>query len=310
MPCIVIRPSLLLQLQVEEMFAVIDAVRTVVVYSQTTYESTAQGGLQRLVLLATSVLEPKKPLKVKHVPLIGQKESDIAPPALRPHDELTEVGAATREAFAKAVATRFVVPRYGKGLSSHSHRYDMAIFLSPGGRSMKYLDTLKSSTVGELGGFVKPASEVKERIVDQARAILIEGIAKARAMAKTTPVDVELDTPSAKRFKSAVDTADDPQQAAFKAAGVMDSSSDEETEPAGNPDITPKQEADSVLFKWQKTKVGATHCCCLACVAGYVGVIYSNVFCVYAQQAIQSRPILQTQAFVRLVFAIGTDLSG
>ncbi|CAN0488808.1 unnamed protein product, partial [Laminaria digitata] len=177
--------------EVEEMFAVIDAVRTVVVYSQDTYESTAQGGLQRLVLLATSVLEPKKPLKVKHVPPIGQKESDVAPPALRPHDELTEVGAATREAFAKAVATRFVVPRYGKGLSSHSHRYDMAIFLSPGGRSVKYLDTLKSSTVGELGGFVKPASEVKERIVDQARAILIIGIVKARAMAKTLPVDVE-----------------------------------------------------------------------------------------------------------------------
>lgn len=52
---------------------------------------------------------------------------------------------------------------------------------------MKYLDTLQSSTVEELSGFVKPASEVKERMVDQARAILVKAIVKARAKAKTTP---------------------------------------------------------------------------------------------------------------------------
>ena len=83
MPCIVICQSLLLQFQVDDRFGVIGELRTGVVYSQTTYESTAQGGLQRLLLLVTSVLEPKKPLKVKHVPLIGQKENDIAPPTLR-----------------------------------------------------------------------------------------------------------------------------------------------------------------------------------------------------------------------------------
>lgn len=54
-------------------------------------------------------------------------------------------------------------------------------------------------------------------------------------------MNVELDRQIATRFKSGVDTADDPQQAAFKVGGVMDSSSDEETEPAGEPNTTTKQ---------------------------------------------------------------------
>ena len=284
------------------MFAIVEAVKAVAVFSQTTCTSTPQDGFQQLVLLATTVLEPKLPLSVAHVQVIGQKEDDIEPPASRPHAGLTKVGAATRLAFAKAVATLFVAPRYGEGLSSHSHRYDMSMFLTPRGRSMRYLDTLKKSTVGDLGGFVKPASEVKERIIDQARDLLVTGIIKSRSKAET-PVDVELDAPITKRFKPAVDYTEDPHQVAFRAAGLMDSSSDEETDPADEPDLSPKEEAESILLKWQTTKVRGRHYWLCGVSRATLRAFFLKCFMCISRKQCRARFLKQAQACGRLVLA-------
>ncbi|MEP2262580.1 MAG: hypothetical protein ABJI00_14270, partial [Paracoccaceae bacterium] len=75
--------------------------------------------------------------RVAHVPLIEQKVDDAKEPDERPHDELTAVGAATPTAFAPAIALRFVAPRYGTGVSRHSHRYDKENYLSPAARNME-----------------------------------------------------------------------------------------------------------------------------------------------------------------------------
>ena len=53
--------------QVEEVFNIVNPVKKVVIYTQTTSESTAGGVLQRLASLATTTLECNTPLKVVHV---------------------------------------------------------------------------------------------------------------------------------------------------------------------------------------------------------------------------------------------------
>lgn len=235
------------------MYSIINAVKGVVVYSQTTYESTAQGGLQRLVVLATSTLEPMRPLTVTPVRAIGQKEDEVPAASTRSHTDLTKVAMATREAFGEAVAKRFVKGRYGSGLGTHSHRFDMAMFLCPAARGMKYIDTLEASTVGKMGGFKEP-EKVKQVIRDQARDLLAKGIAFIREQEKKTPVVVEPE-PRAKRLKTAGSVAVDPRQAEFAQEGVLDSSSDEDAEPASDHTNTPEQEADGILTKWRVFKV-------------------------------------------------------
>ena len=64
-------------IQFQEMFVIVEAVKAVIVFSHTTYTSTTQAAFQRVVLLATTVLEPKTPLSVTHVQLNGQKEYGI-----------------------------------------------------------------------------------------------------------------------------------------------------------------------------------------------------------------------------------------
>lgn len=143
------------------MYTIIKAVKDVVVYSQTTYESTAMTGLRKLALLGTDVLEPNEPLEVLHVQPIGQF-GDAPEPTERQHTQLTKTAVATREAFLDALAWRFVRPRYGTGLQTHSHLYDVAHFLTPGAKKMMYLPAIKRSTLGQRGGFVE---EVKANIV-------------------------------------------------------------------------------------------------------------------------------------------------
>ncbi|CAN0100575.1 unnamed protein product, partial [Sphacelaria rigidula] len=141
----------------------------------------------------------------------------------------------------------FVSPRYRKGLSSHSHRYDMAMFLTPGGRALKYLNKLKISTFGTLGGFTKPVEDVRTVIIGQEEDLLAGAITKSRARPKTAPVVVDVEPRVVKRFKTATGAAVDPRREEFAAEGIMDSSSDEEGEAASTPETTPKEETAALI---------------------------------------------------------------
>jgi len=242
--------------QVEELFNIVNAVKKVVIYTQTTSESTAAGVLQRLVSLATTTLECNTSLKVVHVQGVGQEKEDVPEPSVRSQTSLTKVAISTREALADGFARRFVAPRYGRGLETHSHRYDMAMFLTPRGRGLRYIETLKNSTVGRLGFFSKSAEEVKKVILKKVRGLLIEGINTFRARPNTTPLAVEDTAPCAKRLKTDVGAAADPVEAEFIEQGIMDPISDEEMDSVGKPvTISPEDEADTLIEEWEKAKV-------------------------------------------------------
>lgn len=81
----------------------------------------------------------------------------------RAASSLTQLGRATRRAFHDAIAARVVKARYGSGVASHSHRFDMTMALSPNTRSLKYLDVLSVVEVGKTGGFFGPAGAVVAR---------------------------------------------------------------------------------------------------------------------------------------------------
>lgn len=249
--------------QVEEVYTLVKAVKDVVVYSQTTLESTAHGGLQKTILLGIDAFEPMDSLEVLHVRPIGQSEP--APkPSVRAHTELTKVAVATREALLDALATRLVRPRYGAGLVKHSHLYDMAQFLSPETRGMPHLTTIKESTMGRRGGFTNSPGRVKRQIIHQMVSLLVKGILKSqerRAAAPKAPV-IQIDAPSAKRFKSGAApavSAEQARRAKLTSKRMVDLSSDEEEgDESGQSQTDPVDEAHDILFKWENHKVRKT----------------------------------------------------
>lgn len=193
---------------------------------------------------------------------------------VREHTALTATAQATREAFVSALATRLVRPRYGSGLPTHSHLYDIAHLLCPETRSLRYLKTVKQSTLGQRGGFEASVDYVKHRIFTQARSLLADGIQQLRdlkAASPTVPV-VEVSAPRTKRFKSGAATAASAQAQAerdkLKRKGLVDSSSDEEdAEGGGEPLTTPTEEADEILKKWMAHKVRKINLTVAFCVA-------------------------------------------
>ena len=68
----------------------------------------------------------------------------------------------------------------------------------------------------------------------------------------------------------------------------MDSSSDEETDSAGESDLTPQEKAGSILLKSQTTKVREKHYWFVECVAGYASEMHCNVFHVYVRPPMSS----------------------
>ncbi len=241
------------------MYSIVKAVKDVIVCSQTTNESTAHVGLQNILLVGTTVLDVDSPLTVEHVRLVGQSEEDIPSREDREPSELSDVARKTREAFLSAFATSFVKPRYGPAFEKHSHLYDMAQFMTPGTKGMKYLRTLSGSLLGKRGGFVLPADSMKKFIIGQLQALLVRAIVKRRAVAqmdKDEAVDVE--APDAKKAKHTAAGVDSSARE-LQDSGMVDSSSDdddeEEEEERGKQQVSPKSEANAILQKWQAQSV-------------------------------------------------------
>ena len=111
--------------------------------------------LQRIVLL-TDTLEPTKPLRVPHVPVIGQEDAEAPEYTDRRHDQLTDTGRQRREAFNEALAKRFL-PRYKTSLFTRTHPFDHAIVLSPKMRQLKHIDVLLSA--GTAAGLPRASDE-------------------------------------------------------------------------------------------------------------------------------------------------------
>lgn len=169
-------------LQFEEMYNILSMVKECTVYCQTTSEATAEGGLQRIVLLLTESLEPTKPLRVRHVPVIGQEDPAAPGYTDRPHNLLTETGRKTREAFNAALASRFL-PRYKARLHTYTHPFDQAMVLSASMRQLRHIDLLLSSTAGKAAG-LPSAFDVKKRIYAEVRDLIAKVVVEIRARTK------------------------------------------------------------------------------------------------------------------------------
>ena len=70
---------------------------------------------------------------------------------------LSEVARMTRRVFREAIAKRVVGERYRRKESQHSHLSGMAMLMVPRLRSGKYLNLIRDSDVGKIGGFTQTA---------------------------------------------------------------------------------------------------------------------------------------------------------
>lgn len=117
----------------EEVYSIVRALKDYTVYCQTTYEATAEGGMQKMVSLLSLTLEPTKDLVMLRVPeisVVGEEEQDDdnspADPTdvKRRHADLTDTGRQTREAVNRALARRFLARYIGPGLTKRTHLFD------------------------------------------------------------------------------------------------------------------------------------------------------------------------------------------
>ena len=171
-------------------------------------------------------------------------------------EALTPTGRATRLAFHTAIASRVVEKRYGSGLNKHSHLFDIAMLLNPLGRSVKYLDRIKSSTVGKTGNFVADPSVVKARVVEQFTDLVTQAVQARRAREEAKGADGEASGGKRLRGSKAGDSTKPLQVEQLKNAGMFDSDDGSEDDDCTSPtQLSPGEEAKGLVKKWLAAKV-------------------------------------------------------
>lgn len=280
--------------QVEEVYSIVKVVNDNIFYCQRTSEPTGQGALMRLFFLLTDTLESKKPLEIVHVAPVGE-ESGIST-SRRPHQQLTETGRETRDAFRAAFAARFL-SRYGKHLANGSHLFDRTMFLCPASRRLKYVDSLLASTAA-IGVALASASEIKRTIRAEVHKLLTDAVKEKRVRDKkaaesaTAIVDTRAaGTPAAKRARTTAGdgsateggatVAGGSGSGAAKGVGFWDDSDDDQ-EHLPPVECDAKEEANSLLNDWMAIKVTqhstlVRFCCCRRTKSGYVDARRSSV---------------------------------
>ena len=140
----------------EEVYSIVCVIKKCTVLCQTTFEPTAEGGLQSIVLFLTDALEPTKALRVRHVPVTCNQDAGAPSYTDRPHDQLTATGRQIRETSNTALAERFL-PRNGGGLQDRSHLFDHVMVPSLKMHQVKYVDVQLSSIAGKAAGLLPNA---------------------------------------------------------------------------------------------------------------------------------------------------------
>ena len=274
------------------------ALKDYTVYCQTTYEATAEGGMQKMVSLLSLTLEPTKDLVMLRVPeiiVVGEEEQEVgeeeqevgeeeqevgeeeqdddnspADPTdvKRRHADLTDTGRRTREAVNRALARRFLARYIGPGLTKRTHLFDHAMLLSPTMCRLGYIGTLARSTAGKAAG-MSSESAIKARIQKEVVDLLTKAIIELRkrdaAAAAVAAAQDGLDAPTAKRAKTAYTAAEDQTRKDLRELGLLDGDDDEEDNPAPDKDRDPREEAEAMLKGWVAYEVS------VRCARGPVG---------------------------------------
>jgi hypothetical protein len=249
------------------------ALKDYTVYCQTTYEATAEGGMQKMVSLLSLTLEPTKDLVMLRVPeiiVVGEEEQDDdnspADPTdvKRRHADLTDTGRRTREAVNRALARRFLARYIGPGLTKRTHLFDHAMLLSPTMCRLGYIGTLARSTAGKAAG-MSSESAIKARIHKEVVDLLTKAIIELRKRDAAAAAQDGLDAPTAKRAKTAYTAAEDQTRKDLRELGLLDGDDDEEDNPAPDKDRDPREEAEAMLKGWVAYEVS------VRCARGPVG---------------------------------------
>ena len=189
----------------------------------------------------------------------------------RPHQQLTETGRETRDAFRVAFATRFLL-RYGKNLVNRSHVVDRTMFLCPGSRRLKYVDSKLASTAA-VGVALASASEIKTNIRAEVHSLLTDAVKEKRVRDKKAAeaATAIVDTPVAKRARTTAgggsategggsatggggSVSSHHTHETLHGAGFLDDSDDDQG-PLSPVDRDAKKEANSLLNDWMEMKV-------------------------------------------------------
>lgn len=247
-------------------------VKDVTLYCQNASEATAEGGMNKIVLLLTDTLEPTGDLVVEHVPVIGAAGADASASAegadasasgarsrtKRSHADLTQTGRATREAFATAIAKRFL-PRYTpEGLRKHPHLFDQVMLLSPKSRKMKYMDKLVTSSAAQGRGLASAAA-IKARVVEEVVSLTAEAVTENRRRSAAARA---VDDSTTQRTRTPQDVADASENLKrLEAAGMIDSDSDDgggggQVQGSAVRERSPDEEAKAIVDDWTALKVG------------------------------------------------------
>lgn len=271
--------------QIEELYSILCVVKDLTLYCQREDEATAEGGMQRMLLLLT--LEPTAPLEIVTVAQIGDDQAaataggggaagavggaagaaggaagtagadGAADRTMRTHADLTSLGRKVREVFCQAVGTRFLKRYTPAGLRTHAHLFDHVMLLSPRSRSLSYIDKFAASTAAKDLGLATPDA-IKRRIKEEIVEHVKEAVTELRSRAAVEREMVQEPRVQRTRTPAAVTefTVAARLRAAFDGEG-SDSDSSEGDEGSSASERSPGEEAKTILNDWLKSKVRA-----------------------------------------------------
>jgi len=217
--------------------------------------------MQKLLALLMTTLNTELPLKISKVtPEGGQEKPGALTTEDRPVADLSATAVKTRTVFQEAVARRTIKKWYGVGYRKNSFLLDMAMALSPIGRSLTYLETL-AATSGKLGAangyFAQTPAKIREMVWEKITVLAEKSITEERARkAATAGSD---DTASGSNGTGTGDndnsggsegaSSGNPQVAALAAMGIFGPL----PTAAGSPpsEGTPRQEAEKAVKTWK-----------------------------------------------------------
>jgi len=146
--------------------------------------------MQKLLALLMTTLNTELPLKISKVtPEGGQEKPGALTTEDRPVADLSATAVKTRTVFQEAVARRTIKKWYGVGYRKNSFLLDMAMALSPIGRSLTYLETL-AATSGKLGAangyFAQTPAKIREMVWEKITVLAEKSITEERARKAAT----------------------------------------------------------------------------------------------------------------------------
>lgn len=221
-------------------------------------------GMQKLLALAMTTLNTEVPLKIyKVTPEGGEEKPGALTAEERQAHDLSPAAVNTRAAFGEAVAKRTVRMWYGAKFEKNSFLLDMAMAMSPPGRSLIYLETLAAGSGkfgAEHGYFEQSPDTIRKKIWDKITLLVEESITEQRARkGATTSSDDTSGSNGNGTGGNGISggsqgaSSSNPQLQAMAAIGIF--APLPAATGSGPSEATPRQEAETAVETWKNAVV-------------------------------------------------------